>query len=120
MELLQMMPILYTSNLDAAINFYSNWLGFKLMYKNDTITHAFIHQHNYRIMLRNDTHKEIYSNEKKRTHSLYFEVKDVAVLYKHLYNHVKVAYELKELEWGVQEFGIYDLDGHLLQFGSAI
>lgn len=90
------------------------------MYKNDANTHAFIHQHNFRIMLLHDAQKDTVSDEINYTHSLYFEVKDVAVLYKHLQNQVKVAYALKELEWGMQELDIYDLDGYLLQFGSGI
>ena len=45
---------------------------------------------------------------------------DVSAIWEALKDTVEVCYELEDFEWGMREFGIYDNNGYVLQFGEEI
>lgn len=54
------------------------------------------------------------------TGSLYFQVDDVDALWASLPATRKVCYPPETFGYGMREFGIYDNNGYLLQFGTPV
>ncbi|QNH21955.1 bleomycin resistance family protein [Xanthomonas sp. GW] len=52
--------------------------------------------------------------------SLYFRTDDVDAWWQRLQPHARIAYPLEDFAYGMREFAIHDPDGHLLQFGQAL
>lgn len=111
-------PILWTENIDETIGFYIRILGFSLMERNDEWRWASLKKDNVQIMLSQNEYEKL--NEIGFTGSFYFNVDNVDELWEDLKTKVKVAYEIKTFEWEMREFGIYDNNGYLLQFGQPV
>lgn len=54
------------------------------------------------------------------TGSLYFRVADVDALWSTLQGRARTCYPLESFDYGMREFGIYDNNGYLLQFGTPL
>ncbi|WP_341724016.1 VOC family protein [Pseudoxanthomonas putridarboris] len=54
------------------------------------------------------------------TGSLYFEVADVDTLWDAVRDHARICYTPEDFAYGMREFGIYDNNGYLLQFGMPL
>lgn len=54
------------------------------------------------------------------TGSFYFNTDDVDELWVELKDKARVCYDIENFEYGMREFGIYDNNGYLLQFGQPI
>lgn len=54
------------------------------------------------------------------TGSFYFKVNDVQLMWESLPKDIKVCYAPETFEWGMREFGIFDINGYLLQFGQDL
>jgi uncharacterized glyoxalase superfamily protein PhnB len=52
------------------------------------------------------------------TGSLYLRTDDVDRLWDRLKDRARVCYPIADFEYGMREFGIYDNNGYLLQFGQ--
>ncbi|KFF75725.1 glyoxalase [Chryseobacterium sp. P1-3] len=112
-------PVLWTENIDETIAFYIHILGFILMGRNDDWQWASLRKDDVYIMLSQPN-----ENEKVDkigfTGSLYFNVNEVDELWEDLKTKAKICYEIETFEWGMREFGIYDNNGYILQFGETV
>ena len=52
--------------------------------------------------------------------SFYFKTDDVDGLWQKIKDKTKLCYEIENSDWQMREFGIYDNNGYLLQFGQDI
>jgi uncharacterized glyoxalase superfamily protein PhnB len=112
-------PMLETHNMEATIQFYTNILGFTLQtydtewgwasLKFDTIHIMFSVPNGYR-----NVPKPIMSG------SLYINPDNVELVWNHLKERCLICYPLEDFEYGMREFGVYDNNGYLLQFGQMI
>ncbi len=116
---LGLIPMLRTKQLQETIDFYTQTLGFTCEAKNDSRDWASLKKDAVRIMI-------VVPNEhgpfkKPRfTGSLYMRVDNIDELWNTLKDTARIRYEIKNFEWGMREFGIYDNNGYLLQFGQSI
>jgi hypothetical protein len=54
------------------------------------------------------------------TGSFYFTTDNVDALWADLKTKAKVCYGIESFDWEMREFGIYDNNGYLLQFGQPV
>ncbi|MGI8410862.1 MAG: VOC family protein [Pyrinomonadaceae bacterium] len=54
------------------------------------------------------------------TGSFYFHTDDVDALWDKLKDKAKICYGIENVFHGMREFGVYDNNGYLLQFGQEI
>ncbi|PIF46432.1 putative glyoxalase superfamily protein PhnB [Chryseobacterium sp. 52] len=111
-------PILWTENIEETIEFYTQILGFTLMGRNDDWEWASIQKDDVQIMLSQNEYEKL--NGIGFTGSFYFNVDNVDELWEDLKTKVKVCYEIETFEWEMREFGVYDNNGYILQFGQPV
>ena len=112
-------PILRTWDFTVTIEFYKNVLGFECKnYEPDwgwaTLTFEAI------VVMFSGPNEHEGDKAPSFTGSLYFSVNDVDNLWTQLKDKARVCYQLETFEYGMREFGIYDNNGYLLQFGQDI
>jgi len=112
-------PILWTENMDETINFYTLILGFTLQGRNDDWNWASLRKDEVQIMLSQPNEHEK-SEKIGFSGSFYFNVDDVNELWEDLKTKAKICYEIETFEWEMREFGIYDNNGYILQFGQPV
>ena len=54
------------------------------------------------------------------TGSLYMNTDDVDAIWETVKDKARICYRIEDFEYGMREFGIYDNNGYLLQFGQEI
>lgn len=54
------------------------------------------------------------------TGTLYINIDDADALWSELKDKARVCYEIETFEWGMREFGIYDNNGYMIQFGHEL
>jgi len=117
MQLESMTPMLRTWDLEGAISFYVDMLGFECEDFSEEFGWASLRFGEVMLMLaRPNAHDA--STEAFFTGSLYFRVGDVDALWERLRDAASVCYPLETFDYGMREFAIYDRDGYLLQFGQ--
>ncbi|MGB3228397.1 MAG: hypothetical protein WBB02_10545, partial [Saprospiraceae bacterium] len=52
--------------------------------------------------------------------SFYFVIEDIDALWELLKEQTYIAYPIEDFDWNMREFGIFDNNGYLLQFGQEI
>ncbi|KPE52707.1 VOC family protein [Chryseobacterium indologenes] len=112
-------PILWTENMDETIGFYTQILGFTLQGRNDNWNWASLRKDEVQIMLSQPNEHEK-SEKIGFTGSFYFNVDHVNDLWEDLKTKAKICYEIETFEWDMREFGIYDNNGYILQFGQPV
>lgn len=112
-------PILWTENMDETIGFYTQILGFTLQGRNDDWNWASLRKDEVQIMLSQPNEHEK-SEKIGFTGSFYFNVDHVNDLWEDLKTKAKICYEIETFEWDMREFGIYDNNGYILQFGQPV
>lgn len=113
-----LIPMLYTDSLDQSIVFYEK-LGFVCGDRNAQWQWAALHRDEVEVMLaRPNEHTPF--NGATFTGSSYIRVSDVQAVWESLPEGINVCYEPETFEWGMREFGIFDNNGYLLQFGQDL
>ena len=112
-------PILWTDQFEETIEFYTETLGFELGEKNDDWGWATVFRDNVELMFAKPNHHSVFIKP-NFTGSFYINVQNVDEIWESLKSDVKICYELETFEWGMREFGIYDNNGFILQFGQEI
>jgi len=107
---------LNTHHLEETISFYTQILGFKLT--GQFQDHIFLSKGEHSLMFLEI--KESDSKEVQLSGSIYFYSPEVAKIYAEIKNKVIISYPLEDFAYGMREFGLYDNNGYLLQFGTAI
>ena len=111
--------MLYTGDLKATIEFYTNTLGFILVESNEEWGWASLNKDDVWIMLARPNEHEPFEKA-AFTGSFYFTTDNVDTLWEQLRHKTKVCYEIENFAWGMREFAIYDNNGYSLQFGQPI
>lgn len=119
MMLTYLRPMLWTENLDETIGFYTTVLGFKCGERCDRLGWASLSKDGIGLMLVTANDETEY-DKIGFTGSLYFNTDDVDRLWHEVRRKADICYAPESFEWGMREFGIYDNNGYLLQFGQEI
>lgn len=113
-------PMLRTRDLDAAIAFYLDRLGFALQRRSDADGWASLRRDGIELMLATPNAHAGFTAP-SFTGSLYIRLDDAAAvdrLWAALEGKVRACYAPETFHYGMREFGVYDADGYLLQFGA--
>jgi catechol 2,3-dioxygenase-like lactoylglutathione lyase family enzyme len=110
-------PILYVTNMDESIHFYSDVLGFRCA--NRTDGWAMLQCGLAEIML-SLPNEHLPFSKPEFTGSFYFQAEDVNSLWGNLRDRAAVVYAPENFDYGMREFAIRDNNGYILQFGQEI
>lgn len=119
MKLNALMPVLYTENIQATIEFYTGHLGFQCKNYNEDYSWALIANNEVEIMLSKPNEHTSFDNP-VFTGSFYFRTDAVDELWDAVKSKSRICYPIENFEYGMREFAIYDNNGYLLQFGCEI
>lgn len=109
-------PMLETDQLDETVKFWSEVLGFEI---------EAYQKNNWAKLLKDDlaimfsipnAHREF--KKPHLTGSIYFETEEVDKIWTDIRERVKVCYDLETFDYGMREFGFYDNNEYLIQFGQ--
>ncbi len=115
----RMTPMLRTSDLPGTLSFYRDALGFTVSSGSIEAGWLAIRRDGLLLMLSGFNAHEG-DTAPRFTGSLYFEVDDVDALWARLGDCAPVCYPPEDFFYGMREFGIYDPNGYLLQFGTPL
>lgn len=118
----KLVPMLRTPDLGRAIAFYVQRLGFALQRRSDADGWASLRRDGIELMLATP-HAHGDGAQPAFTGSLYFRLDDAAAvdrLWTSLQGEARTCYAPETFHYGMREFGIYDDDGYLLQFGAPV
>ncbi|HEX5153797.1 MAG TPA: VOC family protein [Parafilimonas sp.] len=116
MKLDSLIPVLYTENIEATLQFYAIHLHFVCNNYDEDIGWASISNGDIELMLsKPNAHADF--TKPVFTGSFYFKVQYVDELWNNLKDKVQVCYPLENFDYGMREFAIHDNNGYLLQFG---
>ncbi|HLF64089.1 MAG TPA: VOC family protein [Saprospiraceae bacterium] len=119
MQFNNLSPMLYTSDIEESVNFYTQQLGFACKTLEPEWGWASVQLGTIRIMFsRPNAHT--YFEHPFFTGSFYFNMEDVDTLWEKLKDTATVCYPIEDFEYGMREFAIYDNNGYLLQFGQEL
>jgi uncharacterized glyoxalase superfamily protein PhnB len=112
-------PMLRTWDLPATIAFYTEVLGFERESVSEDMSWASLTRDGVAVMLARPSTPE--GDQKPAfTGSLYFTTDDVDDLWEQLKDRAQICYPIESFDYGMREFGIYDNNGYLLQFGEML
>ena len=112
-------PILWTRNLQESIVLYTVILGFSVGERNDDWQWASLFKDKVEIMLSAPNSHSLYEKI-GFTGSFYFNLNNIDELWEDLKSKTKICYDIKNFDWGMREFAIYDNNNYILQFGQDI
>jgi catechol 2,3-dioxygenase-like lactoylglutathione lyase family enzyme len=110
----QVQPILGTRDIERAIRFYVDRLGFALAFRDGSVPTNYVGMRRDGVEL----HMQFQYEHEMGTIRLRFVVDDPDALYDE-YNDKNVFYDgtrLADTPWGTREFALYDLDRNALTF----
>lgn len=112
-------PMLYTTDIEGTIKWYTENLEFKCTSHSKEYGWANMHHDKVTIMFcLPNAHMPF--QKPVFTGSFYFNTADVDILWMKLKDKVKVCYPIKDFDYGMREFAVFDNNGYLLQFGKEI
>lgn len=119
MSIQTLTPMLRTWDLSGSIAFYTQVLGFERESMSEKWGWASLKRDSVAIMFASPN-QHLEESAPAFTGSFYFRVDDVDDLWQRLKDRARVCYPLEDFEYGMREFGIYDNNGYLLQFGQPL
>jgi uncharacterized glyoxalase superfamily protein PhnB len=119
MKLDSLTPILYTEDIYSTIEFYKTHFGFVCNNYDETIGWASLSNGDIELML-SKPNTQIAFTKPTFTGSFYFRTKDVDDLWNSIKGKLNICYPIENFEYGMCEFGVYDNNGYLLQFGWEV
>src|ERR1700683_3007512 len=115
MEIEALTPMLRTWDLSATIEFYTAVLGFACDSRSEAW--ASLRRDHIGIMLSGPNHHGG-DQAPAFTGSLYFRTDNVDEFWLAVKDRARICYSIETFSYGMREFGIYDNNGYLLQFGQ--
>lgn len=112
-------PVIYTIDIQGTIEFYVNQLGFKCEGFDIEIGWARVEFDNADLMISLPNSQLPYQKP-IFTGSFYFNMENVDLFWQRIKDNVRICYPIENFEYGMREFGIFDNNGYLLQFGQEI
>jgi uncharacterized glyoxalase superfamily protein PhnB len=117
MKLHNLTPVLWVADLEKAICFYRDLLGFDCL--NRTEGWASLQKDDVEIMISLPNEHEPF-DKLQFTGSFYFRCDDADAMWNRLKDKAVVVYPIENFDYGMREFAIRDNTGYILQFGQAI
>lgn len=117
MKVNELRPMMWTRELEASIQFYTEVLGCELAEYNEDWGWASLFLDNAGIMLARPN-EHLPFDIPVFTGSFYFNTDDVDAWWLKLKDKVSVCYPIDNFDYGMREFAIYDNNGYILQFGT--
>lgn len=116
----KVMPVLKVADLQRAVDFYTNILGFHVCWQaaNDGGGENCMLQAGAADLLLS-TGSPL-GDQPQFTGTLYFHLDDVQAFYDRIKEKVEVVWPLEVMDYGQKEFGIRDKDGYLLAFAEEV
>ncbi|WP_346319997.1 VOC family protein [Chitinophaga sp. YIM B06452] len=125
MELLAAIPTLTTPLLQETIDFYVNVLDFTCKTMDEQWKFASIKKDQVTMQLVHPQAKFPFGSEDPFdqpvfTGAIYIHMEGVDELWEKVKDKAEVCFPVQNFDYGMREFGIYDNNGYLLQFGEQI
>ena len=112
-------PMLYTKQLSETIAFYTKVLGFECAAFEETYGWASLQKDDLEIMLAYPN-VNMQFEQPAITGSFYITTDKVDELWMAVKDKCRICYEIESFDYGMREFGVYDNNGYLLQFGQQL
>lgn len=112
-------PMMWTAELEATIEFYTNILGFNLEELNQGRGLCNLTKDKVSIMFAIPNQQTPFDGP-KFTGSLYINIEEVDTLWAKLQDKATILYPIEDFEYGMREFAILDNNGYVLQFGKEL
>ena len=119
MPLTHLRPMIWSKELKATIDFYTQRLGFTCGEYNEEWDWAALHRDEVEIMVAYPNGHTPFERP-LFTGSFYINTDNVDELWQELKDQAQVCYPLENFYYGMREFAIYDNNGYLLQFGQEV
>lgn len=119
MKLNSLTPLLRTRRLQETIDWYVGVLGFTCTANVPEWGFGRVQLDEADIMLATPNEHESF-DQPALTGSLYLNTTDAAGWWEKLKDKCRVCYPLETFDYGMKEFGVYDINGYLLQFGQVL
>ena len=119
MKFHNLVPMLYTTDLEATIAFYTNHLGFTCGEQNKDWDWAVLYRDDVELMFATPN-EHINFVKPEFSGSFYMKISNVDTLWQTVKDEVEVCYAIDNFEWNMREFAIYDNNGYILQFGEEL
>jgi len=119
MKLLALTPMLNTWDIQASIAFYTEVIGFECENVSEAHGWASLTRDNVSIMLTRPN-QHMGHTAPVLTGSLYIKTDDVDGCWEKIKDKTQVCYPIEDFDYGMREFGVFDNNGYLLQFGQAL
>lgn len=112
-------PMLRTWDLPSTLAFYTEVLGFQCDVYEAGWGWAQVSRDGVELMFSGPN---VHEGDQRPafTGSLYFAIDDPDALYELVRGKAKVCYPIESFDYGMREFGMYDNNGYLLQFGCSL
>ncbi len=117
MKIQSLTPILYTEAIEATIHFYTTHFNFVCDNYDENIGWALLSNGDVELML-SKPNAHITFTKPNFTGSFYFRTEDVDALWNAVKDVLNICYPIENFDYGMREFGVYDNNGYLLQFGQ--
>ncbi|TGL41496.1 VOC family protein [Leptospira perdikensis] len=118
-KLNQLIPMIYTTDLQGTVDFYVKSLGFVCLTNKKDLGWAKVQLDNAGLMI-SKPNDHIPFEKPTFTGSFYFHTDNVDNIWNRVKDKLKVCYPIENFEYGMREFAVYDNNGYLLQFGQTI
>lgn len=112
-------PIIYTKDIQGTIDFYVEKLGFVCIGRAPEFGWAKVCLNDAEIMI-SSPNSYIKFDKSVFTGSFYIYTDNADEVWEKVKLNVSVCYPIENFNYGLREFGIFDNNGYLLQFGHEI
>ena len=112
------MPALQVSEMDRAVGFYTERLGFRIAWRSPGDGDGenwMLESGQVAVLLSTGSHL---GDQPRLTGTIYFDTNGVDELWESLRDRVDVVWPVSDMEHGTREFEIRDPDGYLLAFAE--
>jgi catechol 2,3-dioxygenase-like lactoylglutathione lyase family enzyme len=119
MKFQKITPMIYTTDLQKTVDFYTQILGFQCLANDTEYGWAKVRQDSVEMMI-SLPNEHLPFDKPTFTGSFFITTNSVDELWLQLKDRVKVSYPIESFDYGMREFAIFDNNGYLLQFGQEI
>lgn len=125
MKLLAPIPTLTTPSLEETVEFYVSVLDFTCKTMDEDWKFASIHKDSVNMQLIHPQSKFPFNSpgpfdEPLFTGAIYIHMDGIDELWEKVKDKAEVCFPIQNFDYGMREFGIYDNNGYLLQFGEQL
>ena len=113
-------PMLWTDDLKASLDFYTNVIGFECDAYDESWGWASLHKDQVQLMLAKPNAHDANYRQPEFTGSFYIYTDEVDVYWQKLKDKCRIVYPIENFEYNMREFCILDNNGYRLQFGCEI